>query len=311
MRFASFVLVLASVSLNAEVKIEPVPGQTQFAAEYSGASDFSGLTWLRGDLYFAVSNREKAIFPLRLEVEATGKIINAKFSQPSAVKAPADDFEAIAYVPRTKRLYISTEKPAGVFATDTEGDAIFRFGVPKIFETARRNKALESLGYGAGSFWTANEDTLEADGSMSSAAQGALVRLQKFDEKFKPTAQFAYRTDTSLMRVANSGTGVTDLAVLPTGDVLVLERVVGLGLIARIYLVRFEGATDTANLRSLDGADFTPVKKTLLFEQHAGRDNYEGICLGPELADGWRSLILLADNGGGSKHPMIPLRVKF
>ena len=103
---------------------------------------------------------------------------------------------------------------------------------------------------------------------------------------------------------------MTDLLALPGGEVLVLERVVGLGLSAKIYLIDMEGATDTTRIGSLARGEVIPVKKKLVFERNTGGKNFEGITLGPELENGWRSLILIEDNGGGEQHALMPLRLK-
>jgi hypothetical protein len=302
---------LLSTFGRAEVRIEAVPGQAEYLLEYGKATDFSGLTWARGDLFYAVSNRSSAIFPMRLRIAPTGRLDRVFLGAPIPVKSRLSDFEGIAYWPERKRLYISTERPPGIVGFDEEGDATFPVKIPNVFDRAILNKGLESLTYGAGYFWTANEDTLDGDGNLSSANEGALVRLQKIDQRSAPVAQFAYRTDHSLFRLRNTGTGVTDLVALPGGELLVLERVLLTGLLARIYLVDFTGATDTSKTAKLAGADITPVKKRLLFERVTGSVNYEGIALGPELADGWRSLVLIADSGGEGKHPLMPLRIRL
>ncbi len=48
--------------------------------------------------------------------------------------------------------------------------------------------------------------------------------------------------------------------------------------------------------------DFTPAAKRLLFERRFGLpvSNFEGMALGPRLANGQRSLLLIVDNGGGT-----------
>jgi hypothetical protein len=308
----ALLLVLAP-PLYAEVTIEPVRGQDSVTIEYSGATDFSGLTWLEGDNYYAVSNRDRAMFAMKISVATeTGRLTDARFTTRIPLKTGYSDLEGIAYQPETKRVYLSSESAHGIVGFDRAGDASFSVNtVPAIFKTARENKSLESLTYGARSFWTANEDTLKVDGEMSSAKAGALVRLQKFDAKFQPLAQYAYRTETSLFRVRNSGTGVPDLCALPNGNLLVLERVVGLGLSAKIYLVDFQGATDTTKTPRLDRAQVNPVRKTLLFERATGFHNFEGITLGPELAGGWRSLLLISDSDGAPKHTLMPLRIKW
>ncbi|MEI7775093.1 MAG: esterase-like activity of phytase family protein, partial [Verrucomicrobiota bacterium] len=97
---------------------------------------------------------------------------------------------------------------------------------------------------------------------------------------------------------------------LPDGGLLTLERVLtSAGRVAKIYKVDFVGGTDTSKIQKLEGAMFTPLKKTLLYERHTFTANYEGITLGPKLIGGWRSLILIADSGGASKHTLMPLRI--
>src|SRR6187401_2528493 len=110
-----FVLLLGTVALAvAETKIEAVRGQNQFVIEYGEATDFSGLTWVSGDTYYAVSNRVQALFPLKIEVDrSNARIEAAKFGAKIEVKAKLSDFEGIAYFPARDRLYVSTERPPG------------------------------------------------------------------------------------------------------------------------------------------------------------------------------------------------------
>lgn len=296
----------------ADPVIESVRAQKDFTIAYEAATDLSGITWISGDDFCVVSDDISAIFPLRLEIDReSGAIKSAKFGAKIPVKTDLADFEGIAWQPDRRRFFISCEQGNGIVGFDEQGDARFPITVPAVFNNARQNKSLESMTFGAGHFWTANEDTLEGDGEMSSQSKAGLVRIQKFDKSFKPVAQFACLTDTSLLRVGGRGSGLTDLCALPDGRLLALERVVAAGLVARIFLVDFAGATDTSGMKRLERAEFKPVGKKLLFEQYTGNGNFEGIALGPELAGGWRSLILIADSGGELQHRLIPLRIKL
>ena len=92
------------------------------------------------------------------------------------------------------------------------------------------------------------------------------------------------------------------LALSPDGRLLVLERTYGLrtrspddpraSLIAiSIYLV-----DPPSSAARTAAAQRPPVlAKTLLWRGRTGRANYEGMTLGPELADGSRALILVSD----------------
>jgi len=209
---------------------------------------------------------------------------------------------------------VSTETGNGIFGFDLRKRTMIPVAVPPIFSKARDNKSLESLTYDGTirNFWTANEEALTCDGPMSAREHGTVVRLQRFDAGFRPLAQFAYVTEPSFFRVPGGGTGVSDLALLPNGELLVLERVVGpFGLSAKIFRAELRGATDTTKILALTDAKYTPAGKTLIFSRPTLSNNFEGIALGPLLADGWRSLVLIADSGGGTTHYLMPLRIRW
>lgn len=314
-RLAIFILLASTLALHAETIIEAVADQAFFSFEYERATDFSGLTWAGGSDFYTVSDKTRGIFPLRISLEpASGRILGAAFGAMLPVKTKLSDFEGLAFVPEMRRVYVSAERGNGIVGFDLATGATVPVAVPKIFARARDNKSLESLAFNAtvGNFWTANEEALQGDGPVSGPGQGTTVRLQKFDRRFKPLAQFAYCTERSGIRIAGAGTGVSDLALLPNGELLALERVAGFtGLAAKIFRVDTRGATDVSEIWKLDGADFKPAAKKLLFERATLTVNFEGIALGPELHDGWRSLLLISDSGGGTTHYLMPLRIRW
>ena len=114
--------------------------------------------------------------------------------------------------------------------------------------------------------------------------------------------------------------GVSALIALDDGRLLVLERALvgapsGMGIFRiRIYLADPSGATDVSGFDTgLAGrTDWTPAIKTLLWEHTFGLpvSNFEGMALGPRLADGTRSLLLVADNGGGTWQSIYALAVR-
>lgn len=75
----------------------------------------------------------------------------------------------------------------------------------------------------------------------------------------------------------------------------------------------FSGATDVSAIADLDGAPFTLVNKTLLWERYmgtTGTHNFEGITPGPQLGDGTFSMLLIADNNTGTQQHLYPLVIE-
>jgi Esterase-like activity of phytase len=252
------------------------------------------------------------------------------------------DREGVIFDPRSRAVWISNEQ--------TEGDrhhscieqhrlsdgrllALIRWDsdpMLRVFEHGRRNRGWESLARNeAGTeIWTGNEEALEVDGPASTDHQGGVIRLQKFDGAMHPIAQYAYVLDPypakirgPLFLLGHEIAGLSELLVLPGGRLIALERAfAGLvtgeaGLRSRIYLIDFTGATDVSKgdlAGGLDGRKSTPVGKTLLWSRDWGvtNSNFEGMALGPRLADGDRVLLLVADNNGGTSQTLVTLRVR-
>ena len=77
----------------------------------------------------------------------------------------------------------------------------------------------------------------------------------------------------------------------------------------RIYQVDFAGATDVSGITSLNGAKYCPVSKTAVFDQNTGFAMYEGLCLGPRLSDGSRSMIMISDGDAGAVARLCSLKL--
>jgi hypothetical protein len=142
------------------------------------------------------------------------------------------------------------------------------------------------------------------------------VRIQRFDAVLAAAGQWAYRTDpisalTALTTAERSG--VVDILPWTASTLLVLERELGGSFIpdfrSRLYGVDVAAASDVSALASLTGGGFTPLPKTLLWQGDFGTSNFEGMTFGPSLADGWTSLLLVSDNGGGIRQDLYALAV--
>ena len=102
--------------------------------------------------------------------------------------------------------------------------------------------------------------------------------------------------------------GLTELAALNAGgNFLALERAFGLGGFgAKLIQIATGGATDISGVKRLQG-DITgiePIRKQELLDLKTldlRLENLEGMTLGPRLADGSQSLILVSDNNFGDR----------
>ncbi|MBX3027406.1 esterase-like activity of phytase family protein [bacterium] len=294
---------------------DPGQGPVPLAAGSPGARELSGLAWAGGDRFAAVSDDDGRLYWLRIAVDpATGRIGAAEAV--AALPLPTSrDLEGIALTPDGQSVVVSDEVGPAVREYRLADGAWQRTAtLPPVFASLRNNLGLESLARDpSGQYWTANEEALTVDGPTSSAGQGTLVRLLRLDADLRPTGQWAYRTDpiAGAAVLADRGTGLSELAALPDGRLLALERSLGSeGLRIRLYELDLAGATEVSGISALAGADVVPVAKTLLWQRTAPNQNFEGMAVGPTLADGSHSLILVSDDGHRLAQALYPLRIR-
>jgi hypothetical protein len=96
--------------------------------------------------------------------------------------------------------------------------------------------------------------------------------------------------------------GVPDILALNENQLLVMERSFSTGVdgcTIKIYLADLHDAENIMTLPYLFGVPFHEIRKKLLLNMDdLGMyiDNVEGMTLGPKLADGRQTLVLVADN---------------
>lgn len=223
------------------------------------------------------------------------------------------DGEGIALAP-SGNLLVSSETEPSVRELSPAGKLLGELPVPALFKKAkdmgvRGNQGFESLSLAQDgrTLWTANERALQQD-APDEKERPSPVRLllyEKQGERFVPGTQLVYEVEP----IDKPGTGfsvrgLAEFLALSDGHLLAIERefVEGRGMRIQLFLVSTAGATDVSGLHALAGQSYTPVRKRLLYDfARAGflPDNIEGLALGPRLADGSRTLVLVSDNNFG------------
>ena len=314
---ASLVLGIAttsSLATEAAWSVEKMEDDVFFALQNDEVTDLSGIVWTGGDRFYAVSNHLNALIPITLKLDReSGKILTGEIGQALPFATEVGDLEGITYVRSTKTFYLSAETGNKVVRYTLGQTRAITLAVPPVFSRARKNLSLESITWNdqSAQFWIANEETLNNDGPLASPTGGSYVRLQQFDAKFRPVAQYGWITEPANFRFHGVGNGVADLCALPDGQLLVLERGFGpLGLRMRIFLADFKKATPTSRKMVLNDPNCIFVKKILLYEKDTGLTNFEGLTLGPMLADGSYSLVAVADSNGTNTHCFLALKLR-
>lgn len=294
----------------AAIKCPTLTPVGEFALATDAPEGLSGIAWCGGDDYAVAEDSGGRIHRARILLDnEMGAITNCVFTEKRTIPGLVDA-EGIAYDRQSGTLYIADESDPKILGVRNDGVSS-AMPLPGFLSNARPNKSLEALscghsdrGAGLG-LWTANEDALTIDGSPSSATNAPLVRIFSIFPNAGGTFcgdWWFYRLDAAQGGpIPGAGTdvpfnGLVGLAALGDGRLLVLERSCGLMpaedggapalITSSIYFV------DTSRTKP---SSPTPLKKTLLWRQGFPFSNYEGIALGPKLADGSRAVILVAD----------------
>ncbi len=276
----------------------------------SGPEGMSGVTRIGGNRYFCVDDRGGMLHEIEIVLN------EAEDDGSCAVKRGVrlegrTDLEGCAFDPLDGRVWVSDEHDTSVRQFDPEtGRETARVPVPEVYgKHVRANRSLDGLSITPDGYrmYIANEDTLTCDGRPADGEQGGLVRIQEFVRTGKgapwvPTRQFRCRTDGIAGEnfKGRSVSGVAGLCATGDGTLLVLEREMSQKnpLFPSFYARLYEINLDTDALE--------PVRR-LVWEEDTMFANYEGICLGPALKDGRRSLMLVSDGGGGADKRVLVL----
>lgn len=312
-----------------------LPGSTvdQFGNSFD-INGLSGITWAGGSTFWAVMDNSNKLVQLDVSFHNDAAVSSAAVM--GGLTLPQSrDFEGIAYTNAGRNsVFLSDETMPGMGLREfslAHGALLQTVAVPPVFSNVRSNYGLESLTRqrGGQTMWTANEEALTVDGSLSSTTSGSVVRLQQFDvagDQLTAARQLAYVTepvhrdtnDDPTQTGALSRSGLVDLVALPDRRLLALERSfaranfiipdAGSQYRNSVFLLDLAGATDVSDFTAgLIGQTYDPVEKTLLWQATHGVfssdpiGNLEGLALGPQLASGNHVLLGIVDwPGSGS-----------
>ncbi len=278
------------------------------------AGNYSGITSLGNNRYAVVSDKSDTdgFYVFHISIDSiTGSISDVVSEGFFGGVLPNRDAEGVAYIPDRQTVLVVGEADNRIVEYTLDGQLT---GRSLALENASANYGYESLAYDADTkrIWTCTENVLARDAhTADSLWKSPVLRLQCFNDSLLPVAQYAYIMDAPQKK---SGAlyyayGVSELSVWNDSTLLLLEREfyvpskkLGASVVCKLYAVKLNDADCIGNDAVFNsGTKFLP--KVLVYKWSTRLTllnfllaNYEGMCLGPVLADGSRILILVADS---------------
>lgn len=288
-------LLLVVLPLLAAAQITVSENKQKSFPQTVPPGNYSGITWLGGNRYAVVSDKaaHDGFFIFEIDVDSiTGEILSAESREFKSAGLPSRDDEGIAYNPHTATILISGEADNVIKEYAMDGRPTGRAISPTpLYSRLPGNLGLEALSYNATThtLWTCNE--------------GSPVYVQTYDDSLKPQATYSYDLDAPVADKRKAqfyAHGIGTVCALDDGSLLLLEREfyvpkkkIGSFVNCKLFLCPTNSFRDQQK----------PLAKQLLTTWRTRlnltrRDiaNYEGMCLGPQLVDGSRVLILVADS---------------
>jgi hypothetical protein len=273
------------------------------------AGNYSGITWMGGSKYAVANDKSPTtgFYLMTINTDSiTGELLSVRLDTFLTCGQPTRDEEGVCYMPQNQTVFVSGEKDQEILEFDLHGQLTGRkLNIPEIFKTAYSNRGFEALTYQQKThrFWTTSENTLQADGEKPTIDKKIKNRLrfQSFGDDLQPKEQYWYETDSAIVkkRKGTSIMGVGGLAALDDGRIVVLERElyfpkkqIGSYCLVKLYVVN---PSQQQPGELLNKSLLTTFRTKFNITRH-NFANYEGICVGPKLADGRQLLLLICDS---------------
>ncbi len=258
-------------------------------------------------------------------LQPNGKVYPNSIADPYRTPDP----EAMRYNPVTKKLWWTSEGERIVSVKDTvledpainavsaDGKFFDSIAIPpnlkmqSIENGPRQNGVFEGLTFADNykNVFVSVEEPLYEDGPrVDITDNNTYIRLLKFNAATKKNiAQYAYKPDNIAYAANPVGkfkiNGIPDILYLGSNKMLVLERSYSTGHLnctIKVFIINLNNATDITNLPLKNNTGkFVPVTKKLVLNMDdlgIYIDNIEGVTFGPDLPNGHKSLLFIADN---------------
>lgn len=300
------------------------------------AGNYSGITHIEGDRYALISDKQEADGWTEVSISflPSGDIREMQFiahHRMSQTLVKARDSEGIAYVPG-QGLFVSAEDDQQILELAEDGSPTGRrLAVPECYNPSNifHNYGFEALTYLEGVFWTTTEQGLKSDVTAPTTYEAPLpilLRLQSFGPDLLPQQQFAYRTEApvSTRKPRIFAFGVPELLAINDTTLLVIERELNIpkrynraACQIRLFCVNPRSGRPISTsqpLKEMSAEVFLGKRELYAFStgiRILGKKNfanYEGMCLGPLLADGSQTILLIADSQNRAGNPLFHLK---
>ena len=316
-----------------------IPSGYEYQGEVFGG--ISGIDYQNGKLIlvndspnnpmiFTAELSLKNSIPDTLSLTSVTRLDNEKFFEDNALDMESIRFDGKNYLISTEGN-INKNLPPALFKLSPEGEFIESYTLPDYFlpggsNYPRHNGVFEGLSMDKASdgFWFANELPLTNDGVEPKLyATTSPIRLSHFDPiADKITHQYALDLDriTKIPLLPLAINGLTEVLHLEADQFLILERSYSSGHKNRGNKVKLFMAdiTQATNIKGIDKLksntkEIRFAQKSLLFDFETIKekltdqvvDNLEGLCFGPTLKNGNKTLIIISDDNFSSFGPQL------
>ncbi len=294
--FASILFVFIAFAVNAQTIVDEHPA-VALGAEFP-AGNYSGITRIGENRYAVVDDKAPTdgFYVWQIDIDSlTGRILRVQNLGFRHQDLPNRDAEGCAFLPERQTVVVSGEADNGLVEYTLEGNVRSRL-TTNLLPGSGANAGLEALTYDAlhQRLWTMEE---------GGGKQQVRVIGLNTDGQQEVSGHYLMDAPSTSKKSGQHVYGVSAICALSdeAGTLLVLEREayipknkVGAWCKVKIYAV----PSAALSVASCDKDEARLLWKTTtrmnLLQQNFA--NYEGMCLGPKLADGRQTLLLVSDS---------------